>query len=46
MQSLLTLRSKERALLNQELDKLRASLVKKNELLNVTLESQEKLFEN
>ena len=46
LQLLIQLRAKERALLNREIVNLRAQLVKKNDLINVTLESQEKLAEN
>ena len=42
---LATLRGKERLLLKQEVEHLQAVLVKKNDLINVTLESQERLTE-
>lgn len=40
------LATKECVLLGEEIEKLRATLIKKNELINVTLESQEQLTEN
>ena len=45
LQSLLALRAKERILLSQEIGTLRETLIKKNQLINVTLESQEKLVD-
>ena len=40
------LRKKERSLLKSEIKNLQQALVKKNELINITLESQEKLTMN
>ena len=40
------LRAKERVLLKKEVAKAQETLVKKNELINETLESQERLTEN